>query len=257
MIKKAVDALIKASESGKVCEPIREIIGDDDIEAAYKIQSKITARRLKSGAKIVGKKIGLTSFAVQQQLGVNQPDFGILFDDMEVLQGQSLSISKTMQAKVEAEIAFVLSKDLDGDDIRLIDIMDATAYCLPAIEIVGSRIKDWNIKITDTIADNASASHFVLGHTPKKLGEFDIVNCEMKLWVNELLCAEGSGDQCMGSPLNAVLWLAKTMKLIKSPLRKGDIILSGALGKMTNVYAGDKVKTTISGLGDVSMTFSD
>lgn len=251
------ERLRKASESRVVIEPLREEIGMTDLNFAYQIQEINTQLRLDAGAKIVGKKIGLTSKAVQAQLGVDQPDFGILFNDKEVLNGSSVSMQELMQPKVEAEVAFVLGDDLDGDGLTIVDLLASIDYALPAIEIVGSRIKNWDIKITDTIADNASASHFVLGHTPRTLDEFDMIACKMEMNKNGELVSEGTGAACLGSPLNATLWLAKKMIEMGKPLRAGELIFSGAVGPMANIVSGDLIKINIEGLGHVSVSFAE
>ena len=248
-------SLRNANKTKKTIPPLRNAIGVTDLELAYQIQHINTKYRTDNGARIVGKKIGLTSKAVQTQLGVDQPDFGILFDDMEVLNGSSVSIREIMQPKVEAEIAFVLSEDLDVPNLTIIDIIACVDYALPAIEIVGSRIENWDIKITDTIADNASASHYAVGHTPKIITEFDVVGCKMKMSKNGTPVSEGSGAACLGSPLNALLWLANKMIEVGQPLQAGELIFSGALGPMANVEAGDLVEAEIEGLGSVSVGF--
>lgn len=249
----AAKRLREAAEKNQICNPIREIIGETDVDSAYKIQAINNQIRIENGAKVIGKKIGLTSKAVQKQLGVNQPDYGLLFDDKEVLNGEELPFSEIMQGKAEAEIAFVLAQNLDQEKISTIDILSAIDYALVAIEIAGSRIKNWDIKITDTIADNASASHFVLGHRPVKISNLDLINCEMKLYKNDYLRSEGTGSACLGSPINATLWLAKQMVKMGNPLQKGDILLSGALGPMINIEAGDKFTASIEGLGEASV----
>ena len=164
-------------------------------------------------------------------------------------------MSELMQPKVEAEIAFVLGKDLPNRPVSTVELINAIDYALAAIEIVGSRIKDWNIKITDTIADNASASHYVLGHKPTKLSDFDVINCQMRMTKNGDLASEGKGAACLGSPINATLWLADKMAEIGTPLKAGQVILSGALGKMTTVQAGDTIEASIDGLSSVSVSF--
>lgn len=249
--------LREADESKNPCSPMREIIGIENVAAAYEIQNINNDLRLKKGARIVGRKIGLTSKAVQKQLGVDQPDYGALFHDMEVLNGGLIPWNETMQPKVEAEIAFVLSKDLPSVDIGTLDILGAIDYALVSLEIVGSRIENWNIKITDTVADNASASHFVLGHQPMKLNQIDLINCKMVMTKNGEVVSEGKGASCLGSPINATLWLAQTMAKLGTPLKAGDLVLSGALGPMANVEAGDLVSANIDGLGTVSVTFGD
>lgn len=245
-----------AYENRTPCPPLRKQIGVNDVELAYQIQAINNQILIQNGANTTGHKIGLTSKAVQAQLGVAQPDFGMLLDTMEVLNGTSIAVSELMQPKVEAEIAFVLGKDLPNRPVSTVELINAIDYALVAIEIVGSRIENWDIKITDTIADNASASHYVLGHKPTKLGDFDVVNCKMTMTKNGSLASEGNGAACLGSPINATLWLADKMAEIGTPLKAGQVILSGALGKMSNVEAGDTFEATIEGLGSVSVSFT-
>ena len=236
--------------------PLRDDIGEYSEELAYAIQQVNTNHKLVDGARIVGKKIGLTSIKVQEQFGISTPDFGILFDDMEVLNGLSLPISEVMQPKIEGELAFVLGGSLDNDKLTIVDIINSIDYVLPSLEIVGSRIENWNIRIADTVADNASASHYVLGHTPKMLDDIDIVNCKMNMTINGELKSSGSGKDCLGSPLNAVLWLARKMQAVGQPLQAGELILSGSLGPMVVVNAGDHVEAEFEGLGSVSISFT-
>lgn len=255
--KEIAQALRLAQENMLPISPIRDIIGVENIELAYEIQDVNISSRVDAGARIVGKKIGLTSKSVQAQLGVDQPDFGTLLDTMEVLTGQTMDANQILQPKVEAEIAIVLGDDLDDDNLTIVDIIDSVDYVLPSIEIVGSRILNWDIKITDTIADNASASHYVLGHTPKTLDEIDIVNCKMTMSKNNEVCSTGIGANCLGSPLNALLWLAKTMVKLNCPLQAGEVILTGALGPMVALENGDKIEADFEGLGQVSVHFND
>ncbi len=253
----AASQLEIAAASKIPCEPVRIIIGETSQETAYAVQNLITQSRILQGAKIVGKKIGLTSLKVQEQLGVDQPDFGILFDDMQIDNRGELSISETMQPKAEAEIAFILKKGIHSLNPSLEEVEAAIDYAVAAIEIVGSRIENWDIKITDTIADNASASHFVLGDIKKQLTEIDLIDCEMQLFQNDKLVSQGNGAACLGSPLIAVQWLAKKMVKMGQPLKAGDIILSGALGPMVNVAEGDRIQATVEGLGLVSVQFTE
>jgi 2-keto-4-pentenoate hydratase len=253
----AAKRLREASEKRVNCEPVRDLLGTTDLEMAYQVQEINTALRIKEGARIIGSKIGLTSLAVQKQLGVDQPDFGMLWHDTEISNGGQISIHSLMQPKAEAEIAFVLGKDLTGARLTSVDIISAIDYALPSIEIVGSRIKNWDIKITDTIADNASASHWVIGHRPTKLENVDLVNCKMEMKNNGKLVSEGLGKACLGSPINAMLWLAQKMQAIGKPMKAGDLILSGALGPMFAVKAGDNISVAIEGLGEVSLSFVD
>lgn len=226
--------------------PIRtEFINERNIEAAYEIQQLVTQKKIAKGAKLVGKKIGLTSFAVQEQLGVNEPDYGILTEAMQIDNHGQIASENLMQPKAEAEWAFVLKDNLDLNHITLNDVNNAIDYAVVAIEIVGSRVKNWDIKITDTIADNASASHFVLGSSQVHISDIDMEHCKMQLFKNDSLVSEGNGQACMGNPLKAVLWLAKTMKALGQPLTAGEIILSGALGPMTEIEKGDKLSASI------------
>lgn len=254
-IRAAADRLLQAARTGQTCPPVREWIGTEDLAAAYAVQTIQTEQRIREGARIVGRKIGLTAKSVQAQLGVDQPDYGMLFHDREVLNGDEVPWQALMQPKAEAEIAFVLGKDLDDPTLVSVDVISAIDYALVAIEIVGSRIENWNIRITDTIADNASASHFVLGHGPVRLENLDLIGCKMSLLKNDVLASEGTGAACLGSPINATCWLAKTMAQLGSPLKAGDIILTGALGPMVAVEPGDRVNCSIEGLGSVSVHF--
>jgi 2-keto-4-pentenoate hydratase len=247
---------LRAAEVGKrTCAPVRDLIGVESLEAAYAVQKINTNHRIASGGRIIGHKIGLTAPVVQKQLGVDQPDFGLLWHDKEILNGGEISVSELMQPKAEAEIAFVLGKDLNADFITSVDVLNAVDYALASIEVVGSRISNWDIKITDTIADNASASHWVVGHQPVKLQDLDLVNCGMSMENNFKVVSEGIGSACLGSPINALLWLARKMVLMGEPLKAGDLILSGAIGPMVNVVAGDHFNVTIEGLGSVSASF--
>lgn len=253
----AAQLLFDAEAQHQTCQPIREIIGENDIESAYAIQRINIDKRIANGAKRVGAKIGLTSLAVQKQLGVNQPDFGVLLSGTQVANRGEISAKEILQPKAEAEIAFVLSADLTNNNNTEDDILAATEYVCAAIEIVGSRVENWNIRITDTVADNASASHFVLGDEKYVPTEVDMVNCKMSLNKNGNIVSEGSGAACMGSPVAAVVWLANTMSSLGTPLQKGDIILSGALGPMCAAEANNCFEATIEGFGKVSFSMID
>ena len=252
----AAEVLFNANAYKTPCGPVREIIGDSDIAAAYATQEINIQKRINSGEKVVGKKIGLTSFAVQKQLGVDQPDYGILFESMEVENGGRLSASELMQPKAEAEIAFVMKDDLEGD-ITMDKLKAAIDYAIASIEIVGSRVENWNIRITDTIADNASASHFVLGDKKVELSEINLTGCKMSLTKNGEVASEGTGAACMDNPLNAALWLAQVMSDNGQPLRAGEILLSGALGPMVNIGEGDLLVAEIEGLSSVSVAIEN
>ncbi|NSX20337.1 fumarylacetoacetate hydrolase family protein [Pseudomonas putida] len=251
--QQVADLLDQAAKSGEPVSPVRDQL--DAIADAYKVQQLNTQRQVSAGRRITGRKIGLTSHSVQQQLGVNQPDFGTLLDSMEVSDGETIAWPRLMQAKCEAEVALVLEHDLDREQIVLSDLLAATAYVLPAIEVVGSRIADWNISILDTIADNASAGLYVLGQRPVKLGELDLRLAGMVMERRGEPVSFGVGAACLGHPLNAALWLARTLVEAGTPLRAGDVVLSGALGPMVSVAPGDVFEARIQGLGSVRACF--
>ncbi|MEM7572432.1 MAG: fumarylacetoacetate hydrolase family protein [Bacteroidota bacterium] len=254
-LQQAADRLWQADTHKTLCAPVRDLIGSDDLKAAYAVQQINHQKRLAAGAQVVGYKIGLTSKAVQSQLGVDQPDYGVLYHDRQLAADGSIEITELLQPKVETEVAFVLAEDLPQQDLSMAQLEAAIDYALISLEIVGSRIANWDIHITDTIADNASASHFVLGEKAVQLDDFDLINCKMEMNLNGELVSTGTGGACLGSPLNAALWLARQMAELGKPLRAGHVLLSGALGPVTNVVTGDTVHAAIDGLGEVSVTF--
>eukprot|EP00919_Chromeraceae_sp_WS-2016_P048896 GHVR01115624.1.p1 GENE.GHVR01115624.1~~GHVR01115624.1.p1 ORF type:complete len:267 (-),score=12.99 GHVR01115624.1:316-1116(-) len=254
-IKEAADRLFKAHLENCSCSPVRDLIGLD-LGSAYQVQSINTKRWVDAGRRITGRKIGLTSKAVQLQLGVDQPDFGVLFADMEYNDGDEIPLDKTQQPKAEAEIAFVLSRDIDQPDVTQSELIRCIDYVAPAIEIVGSRIKNWDIKISDTIADNASSGTFVLGGPVKKIHGLDLAGMQMVMNCNGQPVSFGAGIACLGNPLNAAVWLARKCAELGAPLVAGDVILSGALGPMVPMAAGDLFEAKISGLGNVRIGIS-
>jgi 2-keto-4-pentenoate hydratase len=252
----AATRLQKAADSRVPCAPVRDLLGDNDIGLAYQVQTRLTDHRVKQGARIVGRKIGLTSQAVQEQLGVSQPDFGVLFADMRCFHDTVVPMARLLQPKAEAEIAFVLAADLDDEDLDIKQARDAVGYAVAALEIVDSRVRDWDIAITDTVADNASSGMFVLGSTSVRLDEFEPADVEMRMIKDGSPASSGTGRACLGDPLEALSWLARTARKYGAPLRKGDVVLSGALGPMVPVSAGSRIDAEISGLGQVSAAFS-
>lgn len=254
--REAADRLHAAAGSGVPCAPIRDLFAAHDLETAYAAQEINTRRAIKTGRRLVGRKIGLTSLAVQRQLGVNQPDYGMLFSDMARGDAEDIALADVLQPKVEGEIAYVLGRDLTQEQLTVSDLFRAIEYAVPAIEIVGSRIQNWDIRITDTIADNASSGLYVLGSRPVKLDAFDPRLCGMVMEKAGEPVSVGAGAACMGSPLNAALWLAKVMARVGYPLKAGDTILSGALGPMAAVAPGDVFNVRIEGLGSVCAAFA-
>jgi 2-keto-4-pentenoate hydratase len=206
---------------------------------------------------VVGRKIGLTAAAVQKQLGVDQPDFGVLFADMQIEDGGVLKPSRTLQPKAEAEVAIVLGKDLSDPDATAADVFAAVEYATAAIEIVDSRIRDWKITFADTVADNGSSAFFVLSKTHKPIRDLDLYTCGMALELDGEVLSLGAGAACLGHPLKAAAWLARTLAARGEPLRAGDIVLTGALGPMVALTPGVRVEAKIGGLGAAAFTFGE
>ncbi|MDX3434374.1 fumarylacetoacetate hydrolase family protein [Streptomyces sp. ME01-18a] len=250
----AVCRLRAANESGCPCAPVRDLIGEDDIDAAYAVQAAIMRGRLADGRRVIGHKIGLTSAVVQRQFGVFEPDFGVLLDDMEYADGESIPLDRFIQPRVEAEVAFVLGRDLVGGTVA--DVLRAVDFILPAIEIVDSRIADWDIRIADTVADNASGGAFVLGTTPQRVENLDLVSLGMALECRGELLSVGVGAACLGSPVNALAWLARELGRRGTPPRAGDVILSGALGPMISVAGPGTYTARLDRLGEVRAVFA-
>ena len=245
------DRLRSAYEKGAV-EPLRDGLEPQDGEAAYKIQNINTRFWLEQGRRVLGRKIGLTAKAVQQQLGVDQPDFGVLFDDTQIQSGGVLDMARTSQPKAEAEVAFVLGRDLDGANLTADVVSAAIDHVCAAIEIVDSRIADWRISFADTVADNGSAAFFVLGEEKQSYATLDLENCKMALTQNGETVSNGVGSACLGHPINAAVWLANTVAAHGAPLKAGEVILTGALGPMVPIAAGDVIAAEVQGLGRVS-----
>ena len=254
-VMKAADSLFVARHECRPCGRVSEQFGLETLAQAYQVQEINTVRALDSGRRLSGRKVGLTSKAVQQQLGVDQPDFGMLFSDMAYWDGDDIPVSQLIQPKIEAEIAFVLKHDLDKAYLTLPDILNATDYVLPALEIVDSAIADWNITLLDTVADNASSGLYVLGKTPFSIRNLDLALEGMVLERNGAIASLGVGAACLGNPLDACLWLARTMCEAGRPLSAGDVLLSGALGPMVEVSGGDSIRMRSTRLGDVRCHF--
>jgi 2-keto-4-pentenoate hydratase len=250
----AAERLRNAYQKSPVA-PLRDLIAPQDIENAYAIQQINTAIWLSDGRRIVGRKVGLTAKAVQLQLGVDQPDFGVLFHDMAIADGGFLSPSRVLQPKAEGEVAFIMATDVNDPTVTREQVAAAVGSVVTAIEIVDSRIADWKITFADTVADNGSSAFFVLGSVPKPLAGLDLWTCGMVLEVNGETVSLGAGAACMGHPLNALTWLAQTLAKRGEGLRKGDVVLSGALGPMFAINPGDTVRATIGGLGSASFTY--
>ncbi|MEU3615355.1 fumarylacetoacetate hydrolase family protein [Streptomyces sp. NPDC006872] len=252
----AAARLVRAARDRRPCAPVRDLLGASDISLAYAVQRRVVGDRIAAGARVVGRKIGLTSESVQRQVGVDRPDFGVLLDVMDVTDLPAVPGDRLLQPRVEAEIAFVLAADLDDDDLDVERVRSAVGHAVAALEIVDSRVADWDITITDTVADNASSGLFVLGRERVDLKEFEPRDVTMRLHADGELASEGNGAACLGDPLSALLWLARTAREFGDPLRAGQIVLSGALGPLVPTPPGTTVRAEMSGLGSVTATFS-
>lgn len=257
-IAQLADSLYDARTRVSACEPLSARAPGLTIRDAYTVSDINLKRRIQQEkALLVGKKIGLTSRAVQKQLGVSEPDYGYLTSDMNVPMGESVPISRLLQPRVEGETAFVLKRELKGPGITVADVIRATDFVLPCIEIIDSRVKDWKIKIEDTVADNASSALFVLGTEPRLLRERELRLAGMALRVNGEVVSAGAGAACLDHPCLAVAWLANKLGEYGVSLRAGEVILSGAFGPVVPVQAGDHVEVEISGLGRAFCHFKE
>ncbi|MFK8068544.1 MAG: 2-oxopent-4-enoate hydratase [Gammaproteobacteria bacterium] len=249
------DELYDALVNQKMLEPLTDRETNLTIEDAYQISTRLLERRLDAGEKLIGKKIGVTSKAVQNLLNVHQPDFGYLTDAMVCQDGIIPITEKMIQPKAEGEIAFILKKDLKGPGVTTADVLQATDFVVPCFEIVDSRIRDWKIKIQDTISDNASCGYFALGNqtaNPKKL---DLSTVGMVVEKNGHVVATGAGAAALGSPLTCVAWLANTLGQFDISLKAGEVILSGSLVPLIPVESGDHMTVHIGGIGSTSLCF--
>lgn len=252
-MEKAAEAIREARAQRRTIARVSETHGIAGLAQAYQVAEINTAARLaEPGRRVVGLKVGLTSKAVQQQLGVDQPDFGVLFDDMEHLDGDTIPMARLIQPKVEAEVALVVGADLAGETLSWSEFLRGLAYALPALEIVDSVIQDWKITLVDTVADNASSALYVLGNQPVDVGRLDLGALGMQMAINGQTVSVGTGAACLGHPLRAAYWLARTMAERGQSLKAGQVILSGALGPMVPLQAGDAVHASMGALGSVS-----
>ena len=250
------DELWEADRSAKPVAPLTDRHSDLAIEDAYAIQTINIERRTAAGERVIGRKVGLTSRAMQELLGVDEPDFGVLTDEMIVEDGDLIPLSRLVQPRVEAELAFVLARDLTGPGVSTATALDAIAGALPAVEIVDSRVADWKIKLIDTVADNASSGLLVVGGRMRPVAELDLRLLGVAISRNGELLDTGAGAAALGNPARCVAWLANKLGSLGAGLKAGDIVLPGAVHKMAPVQPGDVFRAEFAHLGAVTVRFS-
>lgn len=247
--------LAQAERSRQPITPLTPSYPDIDVVDAYQIQLINIRRRVAEGGRVVGHKVGLSSPVMQQMMGVDEPDYGHLLDNMRVFEDAPVRTANYLYPRVEVEVGFILAADLPGADCTEDDVLAATEALVPSIELIDSRIKDWQIKICDTIADNASAAGFVLGAARVSPAEVDVKAIDAVLTRNGELAAEGRSDAVLGNPATAVAWLARKVEGFGVRLRKGDIVLPGSCTFAVDANAGDEFVADFTGLGSVRLSF--
>lgn len=259
LIRQLGDELFDALSERRTLVPLTTRYADISVDDAYAISLRFLERRLASGEKLIGKKIGVTSKPVQDMLGVFQPDFGFLTDAMQVADGATVSLkaSGLIQPRAEGEIAFMLKSDLQGPGVTREDVLAATEWVAPCFEIVDSRIDKWQIKIQDTVADNASCGVFVVGTRHTDPRALDLAAASMQMSKNDAPAGSGLGSAVQGHPAEAVAWLANTLGAFGIPFKAGELILSGSLAPLVPAVAGDRFSMHIEGLGGCSVAFSE
>ncbi len=252
---RAADLLLAAYQSRAAIDPLAETFPGLALDDAYEIQLLQIRRRISAGARVKGHKVGLTSAAMQRQMGVSQPDYGHLLDDMFWLEHEPIPVSRFLQPRVEPEMALVLERDLRGPGVTAAEAVAAVGFVLPALELIDSRIKDWKIGLLDTIADNASSGGVVLGSTPTPPSAVDLRLAGCNLRRNGRLAGTGAGGAVLGSPISSLVWLANTVGAHGIVLEAGHVVLPGSITASIPVRAGDTVTATFAGLGGVTARF--
>jgi len=254
-IKQYATQLLTAEKTMQSIIPLTESDASLSIKDAYEIQLETVKMKLDEGRHVVGKKVGLTSVAMQKMLNVDEPDYGHLLDDMVFENEAIVEVTSMLSPKIEAEIGFVLGEDLVGPNVTFLDVMMATDYIVPTIEVIDSRIEDWRIQLIDTVADNGSSAKVIVGHEKKKVNEVDLRTASMALYKNGELHATGAGAAALGHPAHAIAWLANKLHDFGITLKKGELILPGALSAAVAVNAGDSIEAKFGGIGTVTVHF--
>ena len=258
LVQQAAALLWEADRTHTPVAPVRELLGTStDIDVGYAVQQINTDRSVAEGRRISGRKIGVTSKAVQDQIGVDRPDFGTLFTDTEYGDGVEIPASRLIQPRAEAEVALVIGRELNRAPHGSAEIVRAVEFALPAIEVVDSRIENWQISIVDTVADNASCGMYVVGSRPVPLSAFDIRTVPMSMTINGEEVSTGVGAACLGNPIHAARWLADVLCEREIPLQAGDVLMTGALGPMQSLATGDLVVANFGDLGMVTTRLDD
>lgn len=254
-IEKIAKELLEAERSKHAIAPLTQQYSELNVTDAYQIQLEVMKKKLSEGRRVIGKKVGLTSLAMQKMLGVDEPDYGHLLDDMRVQDGGKVKVSDMLSPKIEAEVGFILGEDLSGPNVTYLDVLMATKYIVPTLEIIDSRIADWKIKLIDTVADNGSSAKVVVGNKLSKVDGVDLRSLGMVLYNNGELVSTGSGAAALGHPAHAVAWLANKLHEFDISLKAGELILPGALCAALAVKEGDTISAHFGPLGSVSVTF--
>ncbi|MFI6432613.1 2-keto-4-pentenoate hydratase [Rhodococcus oryzae] len=249
------DRLDAAEKDHLAIDPLSEQYPELDVVDAYEIQLINIRRRVAEGARVVGHKVGLTAAAMREMMGVDEPDYGHLFDDRELREGEPVDTSRFLLPRVEVEVSFILGADLPGAGCTVDDVIAATEFVVPSIELIDTRIKEWKIGICDTIADNASYAGHAIGAQRVRPGDIDLTAIQATLLRNDELVAEGCSDAVLGNPAAGVAWLAQEVEGFGVQLKAGDIVLPGSCTRAFDVRPGDRFHAEFSGLGSVSLQF--
>jgi 2-keto-4-pentenoate hydratase len=255
LVESIANELIDAENNQISVAPLTQRYSNLQVSDAYQVQIHVVNKRITEGHQVIGKKVGLTSTAMQQMLGVDEPDYGHLLEYMKISNGETVNISDFISPKVEAEIGFILDKDLVGPNVNYLDVLMSVKYVVPAIEIIDSRISDWKIKLIDTVADNGSSARVVVGNKLSTIEGLDLRTQGMVLYKNKKLAATGAGTAALGHPAQAVAWLANKLHEFGIHLKAGELILPGALSGAISVKEGDQISADFGIMGSVSVTF--